>query len=98
VAIGSRAGETRPAGLAAYAATKAAEHALVQVIAAELRGSGVTVNAILPGTIDTPANRSAMPDADRSGWVAPAQIADAMLFLCSDAAAQITGSFITMGS
>jgi NAD(P)-dependent dehydrogenase (short-subunit alcohol dehydrogenase family) len=98
VAVGSLAGERRPAGLEAYVATKAAVHALIQSVAAQLKGTGVTANAILPSTIDTEATRAAMPNADRSGWVTPAQIAATLAHLCSDEGAAINGALIPMGS
>ena len=80
------------AGAAAYAASKAAALALVQASAAEVLASGVRVNAILPSTIDTPANRSAMPKADFTRWVAPASLAEVAGFLLSDAARDISGA------
>jgi NAD(P)-dependent dehydrogenase (short-subunit alcohol dehydrogenase family) len=76
---------------AAYAASKAAAVALVQATAAEVLASGVRVNAILPSTIDTPANRSAMPQADFTRWVAPESIAEVADFLLSNAARDISG-------
>ena len=63
-------------------------------MAAEVRDSGVNVNAILPGTIDTPQNREAMPNADFAKWVAPEALADVMLFLLSDAARAINGAAV----
>lgn len=98
VAVGSLAGEKRPAGLEAYVATKAAVHALIQSVAAQVKGTGVTANAILPSTIDTEATRAAMPNADRSGWVPPARIAAALAYLCSDEGASINGALLPMGS
>lgn len=80
------------AGAAAYAASKAAALALVQATAAEVLASGVRVNAILPSTIDTPANRSAMPKADFARWVAPESLAEVAGFLLSDAARDISGA------
>jgi NAD(P)-dependent dehydrogenase (short-subunit alcohol dehydrogenase family) len=77
---------------AAYAASKAAALALVQATAAEVLASGVRVNAVLPSTIDTPANRSAMPQADFARWVAPASLAEVVGFLLSDAARDISGA------
>lgn len=94
LAVGSRAGLECPAGLSAYAASKAALHALVRTTAAEYLLSGITVNAILPSTIDTPANRAAMPDADPSLWVSPASIAELLLFLASDAGRDTSGALI----
>jgi NAD(P)-dependent dehydrogenase (short-subunit alcohol dehydrogenase family) len=96
VVIGSRAVE-RPwesAGAAAYAASKAALVALCQAAAAEVLDSGVTINAVLPSTIDTAANRRAMPKADPSKWVAPTSLAQVIGFLLSDAARDISGAAI----
>ncbi len=81
-------------GQAAYAASKAAALSLVLSAAEEVRGKGVRVNAVLPGTMDTEANRRAMPDADRSGWVSTEDVARAVLFLCSDEARAISGAAI----
>jgi NAD(P)-dependent dehydrogenase (short-subunit alcohol dehydrogenase family) len=67
---------------------------VVESFAEELKPSGLRVNAVLPGTIDTPQNRAAMPGADTSGWVAPAQVAEAIGFLVSDAASGITGALL----
>lgn len=94
IAIGARAGVQPPAGLSAYAASKAALHALVLGLAAELRKTGVTANAVLPSTIDTPGNRAAMPDADYSKWVPAASLASLLLYLVSPAAAHINGALI----
>jgi NAD(P)-dependent dehydrogenase (short-subunit alcohol dehydrogenase family) len=98
LAIGSQAGEKRPAGLEAYVATKAAVHALIQSTAAQVKGTGVTANAILPSTIDTETTRASMPNADRSGWVQPTDIAAALAYLCSDDGASINGALIPMGN
>jgi NAD(P)-dependent dehydrogenase (short-subunit alcohol dehydrogenase family) len=96
VAIGSKAALDPIPGYAAYSVSKAALVALVRALAAELAGSGVTANAILPGTIDTPANRAAMPDADFSKWIPPARIAATAAWLASDAAAGVNGALIPM--
>lgn len=96
VVIGSAA-SVRPwqsPGAAAYAASKAAAVALTQAAAAEVLASGVRVNAILPSTIDTPANRAGMPDADFSKWVTPQSIAGVVTFLLSDASRDISGAAI----
>ncbi|MCB1687238.1 MAG: SDR family NAD(P)-dependent oxidoreductase [Halioglobus sp.] len=82
------------AGLGAYAASKSGVHRLTEALAAELAGTTVTVNAILPSIIDTPTNRADMPDADTSKWVKPEAIADVILFLASAAARSITGALI----
>jgi NAD(P)-dependent dehydrogenase (short-subunit alcohol dehydrogenase family) len=94
VAIGSRAGVEPSANIAAYGATKAALVSLVKTAALENRKLGITANVILPGTIDTPANRRSDPNADRSKWVSPQKLAALALFLASDDAAEITGAAI----
>jgi NAD(P)-dependent dehydrogenase (short-subunit alcohol dehydrogenase family) len=94
VAVGSRAAETGGGGMAAYSVSKIAVHALVRVLAIENVGNGVRFNAVLPGTIDTPANRRAMPDADRSKWTSPDAIAAVMAFLLSPESAPTTGALV----
>ena len=94
VAVGSRAAETGGAGMVAYAVSKVAVHALVRVLALENTTYGVRFNAVLPGTIDTPANRRAMPDADRSKWTSPEAIAGVMAFLLSSESAPTTGALV----
>ena len=94
VAVGSRAAETAGAGMAAYAVSKAGVHALVRVLALENLEHGVRFNAVLPGTIDTPANRRAMPDADASRWTSPLAIARVVAFLLSPDSAPTTGALI----
>lgn len=94
IAIGSRSGLEPAAGMAAYAASKAALHMLVRSVALELKGSLITVNALLPSTIDTPANRAAMPKADPERWVKPASIGESIAWLCSDAAQDVSGALI----
>ena len=79
---------------AAYAVSKMGLITLTEVIAAEVRGTGITANVILPSIIDTPANRAMMPKADPSKWVLPEHIAVTMRFLCSDAASSINGARI----
>jgi NAD(P)-dependent dehydrogenase (short-subunit alcohol dehydrogenase family) len=96
VAIGSRAGVEPVANIAAYNASKAALISVVRTAALENRDAGITANTILPGTIDTEANRESDPAADRSQWISPARIAALALFLTSDAGAQITGAAIPM--
>jgi NAD(P)-dependent dehydrogenase (short-subunit alcohol dehydrogenase family) len=68
-------------------------HRLTEALADELKETGVRVNAVLPSIIDTPVNRLAMPNADPSKWVTPAQV-DVILFLVSEAASSITGALI----
>ena len=94
VLVGAAAGLRAPAGVAAYAASKSAVMRLAESLAEECRADGVRVNCVLPTTMDTPENRAAMPDADRSGWVSPESIADTMLFLASDAARAVTGALV----
>jgi len=94
IAIGSRAVEAPGAGVGAYSASKAALVSLIRTVAIENKDAGITANTILPGTIDTPANRQAMPKADTSQWVQPASIADLILWLCGDGGKDVTGSAI----
>lgn len=96
VNIGSRAAVNASAKAAAYSATKAAVVNLTEALAAEEKAGNINVNVVLPGTIDTPNNREAMPNADFSKWVPPQQIAETLLFLCSDAAHSITGATIAI--
>jgi NAD(P)-dependent dehydrogenase (short-subunit alcohol dehydrogenase family) len=85
-------------GAAAYIVSKSSLLALIRVLALELSGSGVTVNGVLPGTIDTPANRASMPQVDPSTWTKPESIADTLLFLASEEAGQISGAAIPIGA
>jgi NAD(P)-dependent dehydrogenase (short-subunit alcohol dehydrogenase family) len=94
VHVGARAGLAGAGKAAAYSASKAATIRLVESLAAELKQENITVNCVLPATIDTPQNREAMPKADRSRWVAPEAIADVILFLASDAARAVTGAAV----
>jgi NAD(P)-dependent dehydrogenase (short-subunit alcohol dehydrogenase family) len=94
VNIAGKAALDHPAGGAAYAASKAAALALFDSLAADLKGSGVRINSVLPSIIDTPANRSAMPKADFSQWPKPEEIAHVILFLCGDDAKVIHGAAI----
>lgn len=84
-------------GAAAYLVAKSSLLALIRVLAVESRGSGVTVNGVLPSTIDTPANRISMPKSDRSLWAKPVSIAETLIFLASDEAWQISGATIPVG-
>jgi NAD(P)-dependent dehydrogenase (short-subunit alcohol dehydrogenase family) len=94
VVVGSRAGEqpATAAGAAAYGASKAAVVALAQAAAAEVLRHGVRINAVLPSTLDTPANRAAMPKADPSIWVSLPSAAGVIAFLLSDDARDISGA------
>ena len=80
-------------GMGPYAASKSGVHRLTEALANELKGN-VTVNAVLPSTIDTPANRRDMPKADFSTWVTPQELANVILFLASPEASAITGALI----
>jgi NAD(P)-dependent dehydrogenase (short-subunit alcohol dehydrogenase family) len=94
VNIASKAAFDHAAGNAAYAASKAAALALFDCLAAEVKGSGVRVNSVLPSIIDTEANRKAMPGADFSKWPKPEEIARVILFLCSDEARLVQGAAV----
>jgi len=94
VNVASKAAIDHAGGAAAYAASKSAAVALLDSLSADLKGSGVRVNTILPSIIDTEANRKAMPKADFSKWPKPEDIARVILFLCSDDARVIHGAAI----
>jgi NAD(P)-dependent dehydrogenase (short-subunit alcohol dehydrogenase family) len=94
VNIASKAAFDHAAGAAAYAASKAAAVAMIDSLAADLKGTGVRVNSILPSIIDTEVNRKAMPKADFAQWPKPEDIARVILFLCSDDAKLIHGAAI----
>ena len=94
IAIGSRAAEDPGPGVGAYSASKAALVSLVRTVARENKDAGITANVILPGTMDTPANRKAMPGSDTSQWVQPASIASLILWLAGDAGKDVTGAAI----
>ncbi len=96
ITISARSALGGQARSAAYAASKAALLAFTQSLAAETRQAGVTANTLLLSTVDTPANRAAMPAADHSRWVKPEQIAATVRFLCSEEAAAISGAAIPM--
>lgn len=82
------------AGMGAYTASKAGVHKLTESLAEELKDRGITVNAVLPGIIDTPRNRADIPNADFSRWVQPEAIAAVIAFLASEEAAAVTGALI----
>jgi NAD(P)-dependent dehydrogenase (short-subunit alcohol dehydrogenase family) len=94
VNIAAKSGLDHPAGAAAYAASKAAAIAMIDSLAAELVGSGVRANSVLPSTIDTAANRKSMPNADFDKWPKPEEIARVILFLCSPEAAVVHGASV----
>jgi NAD(P)-dependent dehydrogenase (short-subunit alcohol dehydrogenase family) len=94
VNVSARAATEGKARMAPYCVSKAAVVTLTQSLAAELRDNGINVNCVLPGTIDTPQNRSAMPDQDFGKWVPPSALADVIRFLASEAARCITGAAI----
>lgn len=94
VAIGSLAAVDAHPGLGAYVTFKSALVSLVRTVALENKEAGLTANVVLPGTMDTPANRKAMPGADFSKWVQPANVADLILWLADEQAAHVTGAAI----
>ncbi|MBN8979633.1 MAG: SDR family oxidoreductase, partial [Rhizobiales bacterium] len=93
VNVGAMGALRAGAGMGPYAASKAGVHRLTEALAAELKGK-VTVNAVLPSTIDTPANRRDMPDSDFNAWVRLDELAAVILFLASDAASAVTGALL----
>lgn len=94
IAIGSRAALEPGANVGAYSASKAAMVSLIKTVALENKDAGLTANVILHGTMDTPANRKAMPGADFSKWVQPATVAGLMVWLASDAGRDVNGAVI----
>jgi NAD(P)-dependent dehydrogenase (short-subunit alcohol dehydrogenase family) len=98
IAMGSRAAEDPGANVGAYSASKAALVSLIRTVAVENKAAGITANVILPGTIDTPANRQAMPGADTSQWVQPSSVASLIVWLAGvteeQAAKDVTGAVI----
>jgi NAD(P)-dependent dehydrogenase (short-subunit alcohol dehydrogenase family) len=94
VNIASRAVVPPAGGFIGYTVSKAGVITLTQALAQEVRAQGITVNAVLPSTMDTPANRAAMPDADRSGWVTTDQVAAVVAFLAGDDAGALTGGAV----
>src|SRR6202051_1718188 len=93
VNIGAMGALQAGAGTGAYAASKAGVHRLTEALATEWKGK-ITVNAVLPSTIDTPANRASMPTADFNKWVQPQELAEMILFLAGDAASAVTGALL----
>jgi NAD(P)-dependent dehydrogenase (short-subunit alcohol dehydrogenase family) len=94
VNVSARAALEGRGQMAPYCASKAAVITLTESLAAEVKDAGITVNCILPGTVDTPQNREAMPDQDHGRWVPPAALADVILFLASDAARCVNGAAV----
>lgn len=94
VNVGANGAVRAAAGMGAYAASKAGVHRFTEALAEEMKGRGVTVNAVLPSIIDTPANRADMPEADFASWVSPGDLVAVMLFLASPAAGAVTGALI----
>ena len=94
VNVGAAAALKAGAGIGAYAASKAGVMRFTESLAEELKGRGVTVNAVLPSIIDTPANRRDIPGADFSKWVAPVDLANVILFLASAEARAVTGALL----
>jgi NAD(P)-dependent dehydrogenase (short-subunit alcohol dehydrogenase family) len=94
VNVAAKAALDHGAGASAYAASKAASVALMDSLAADVKGTGVRVNSVLPSIIDTAVNRHAMPDADFAVWPKPEEIAKVILFLSSDEARVIHGAAI----
>jgi NAD(P)-dependent dehydrogenase (short-subunit alcohol dehydrogenase family) len=94
VNVGSRAGIDHPGGKIAYVTAKAALAGMTRALAEELRPDRILVNAVLPDTIDTPANRAAMPDADFSKWTTPVSIARTIAWLASPENDTVTGALL----
>lgn len=92
--IGANSALSGKGGMSAYCASKSAVARLTESMAAELREHGINVNCVLPSILDTPPNRSAMPDANPANWVAPESLAEVILFLASNAARTIHGASI----
>jgi len=94
VNVGAAAALNAGAGMGPYGASKSAVHRLTESLAAEYKNRGVTVNAVLPSILDTPANRATMPNEDASRWVRPEDLAAVILFLASDEARAVTGALL----
>lgn len=92
VTVGSRAAVSPTPQMAAYAASKAAVIALTQTVAEETRDLDITANCVLPSVIDTPANRAAMGDSEADKWVTPQRLAEAIVYLASEAAGDLRGT------
>jgi len=96
VVVASRAVVPPSGGFIAYTAAKAGAIAFTQALASEVKAAGVTVNAVLPSTMDTPANRAAMPTADPGNWVPVDSVANAIAFLASESSSHVTGSLLAI--
>ena len=94
VNVGARPAVTPVAGMVAYSASKAAVASVTQSLAEEVKAEGILVNAVLPSTMDTPANRAAMPDADFGSWPKVEEVAEAVAFLASPANALTSGALV----
>jgi NAD(P)-dependent dehydrogenase (short-subunit alcohol dehydrogenase family) len=94
VAIGSRAAEDPGPGVGAYSASKAALVSLIRTVARENKDAGITANILLPGTMDTPANRTAMPKENFSQWVQPSSVASLIVWLAGEAGKDVNGAVI----
>ena len=94
VFVGAAAAARATSGMGAYAASKAGVARLTEALAEETKEAGITVNAVLPSILDTPANRASMPGADATRWVGPPQLADVILFLLSERAQAVTGALL----
>ena len=92
--VSARAALYGAANMGPYCASKAAVKTLTETLANETKDKGITVNCIMPGTVDTPENRESMPDANHSSWVPTSGLANVILFLASDAATYVTGAAI----
>jgi NAD(P)-dependent dehydrogenase (short-subunit alcohol dehydrogenase family) len=96
VNVAAKAAFDHGAGASAYAASKAAAVAMMDSLAADVKGTGVRVNSILPSIIDTAVNRKAMPSADFAAWPKPEEIAQVILFLCSEQASVVHGAAVSV--
>jgi NAD(P)-dependent dehydrogenase (short-subunit alcohol dehydrogenase family) len=92
VNVGAMGAIKATSGMGAYAASKAGVLKLTEALADEVKDHGITVNAVLPSTLDTPRNRADMPDADFTRWVSPRALAEVIAFLVSDGARAISGA------
>lgn len=94
VLVSSRTAREKRSGQVGYAVAKAGVSVLAETIAEETRGTSVTANVIAPSTLDTPANRRAMPDGDASRWVTPEDVAASIAYLASEPAGQLRGAWL----